>query len=137
MSSIDAQLVRDAYAGRLWPDHQARVFARTESLFPTRRVAAAAVAQPLSAGEPLGDFRFRSRGMELDLFDHFSRNRIAGMLVLHRGRVRFEHYQLGAAADTRWMSMSMAKSVSSTLVGAAMMHWWTICRCSPAAPTRT
>jgi len=120
MTAVDAQLVRDAYAGRLWPDQQARVFAHTESLFPTRSVAGSGVAQPLPAGEPLGDFRFRSRGAELDQFDHFSRNRIAGMLVLQRGRVRFEHYQLGATAITRWMSMSMAKSVSSTLVGVAI-----------------
>ena len=116
-----AQLVRDAYAGRLWPDEQARIFARTEALFPTREVSRGGAVRPLAdAEQTLDGLCFRSGGAEYDMFDYFSRNRIAGLLVLHGRRVLMERYQLGACENTRWMSMSMAKSVSSTLVGVAI-----------------
>jgi CubicO group peptidase (beta-lactamase class C family) len=44
----------------------------------------------------------------------------AGLLVLQDGRVRLERYALGHAAAGRWTSFSVAKSVTSTLVGAAI-----------------
>lgn len=119
--AANAQLVRDAYAGRLWPGEQADVFARTETWFPTRSVRRGGAVRPLAGpGDALDDFRFCAGGTEVDMFDHLSRNRIAGILVLHGDRVLMERYELGAGADTRWMSMSMAKSVSSTLVGVAI-----------------
>jgi len=45
---------------------------------------------------------------------------VAGMLVLQDGRVRYEKYGLGFGPGQRWTSFSMAKSVTSTLVGAAL-----------------
>src|SRR5262249_17485499 len=55
---------------------------------------------------------------EYDLDDYLELNRIAGLLVLQDGRVKFERYRFGNTARTRWMSMSIAKSITSTLVGA-------------------
>ncbi len=48
------------------------------------------------------------------------RGRTAGLLILKRSRVVFERYALGHTAQTRWISFSMAKSITSTLVGAAL-----------------
>jgi CubicO group peptidase (beta-lactamase class C family) len=113
--------VRDAYAGRLWPDEQVRVFSHTEHMFPTRRIPGGTTSRPLPpAPEPLAELSFSSRGSVFDLYDHLSRNRIAGLLVLQHDRVVLERYELGITESTRWMSMSMAKSISSTLVGAAI-----------------
>jgi len=39
---------------------------------------------------------------------------------LHDGFVKREQYRFGTTAQTRWMSMSVAKSVTSTLFGAAL-----------------
>ena len=47
-------------------------------------------------------------------------NRVSGVLVLKDGQVMLERYGLGRAADERWTSFSVAKSVTSTLVGAAI-----------------
>jgi CubicO group peptidase (beta-lactamase class C family) len=46
--------------------------------------------------------------------------RVAGIVILQDGKVRFERYGLGFSADGRWTSFSVAKSFTSTLVGAAI-----------------
>ena len=45
---------------------------------------------------------------------------MAGVLVLHDGAVRLERYALTGGRQVRWHSFSIAKSITSTLVGAAM-----------------
>ena len=44
----------------------------------------------------------------------------AGVMVLKDGKVVFEDYGLGFAPDERWTSFSVAKSFTSTLLGAAI-----------------
>jgi CubicO group peptidase (beta-lactamase class C family) len=46
--------------------------------------------------------------------------RIHGLLVLHDGKIRLERYTAPQTPSTRWNSFSVSKSVTSTLVGAAM-----------------
>jgi len=67
---------------------------------------------PLPDGEPLLQ--------EMDLQAYIDQNRVAGLVVLHNGRVRMEAYGLGFDRDERWTSFSVAKSLTSTLVGAAI-----------------
>ncbi|MEX1828247.1 serine hydrolase domain-containing protein [Luteibacter sp. CQ10] len=73
-------------------------------------------AHPLPPGEPLRP-RFDD-GLSLD--DYMREHHVAGIMVLQDGRVRLERYGLGATPDTRWTSFSVAKSFTSTLVGAAL-----------------
>jgi CubicO group peptidase (beta-lactamase class C family) len=56
------------------------------------------------------------------LYDYLAYDRVAGLLILKDGKVVLEDYELGASPETRWISFSMAKSVSSTLVGAAILQ---------------
>lgn len=44
----------------------------------------------------------------------------AGAMVLQDGRVRYENYALGFGPEQRWTSFSVAKSFTSTLLGAAI-----------------
>ncbi len=46
--------------------------------------------------------------------------KLAGIVVLHDGKVRLERYALGYSAAGRWVSFSVAKSLTSTLVGIAI-----------------
>jgi CubicO group peptidase (beta-lactamase class C family) len=113
--------IRLAYEGRLLPDEQVRTFRNGERIFATRVIRRGPEIRALPrAAQPLTDVRIRSREQTYDLVDYLSRNRVAGLLILKEGRVRFEHYEFGNGPATRWLSMSMAKSVSSALVGAAI-----------------
>ena len=51
---------------------------------------------------------------------YIERQRLAGLIVIHDGKVRLERYGLGFGAAGRWTSFSVAKSFTSTLVGAAI-----------------
>ena len=46
--------------------------------------------------------------------------RSATLLVVHDGKLRLERYGLDFDAAGRWISFSVAKSLTSTLVGAAV-----------------
>ncbi|MCE3286388.1 MAG: Beta-lactamase, partial [Steroidobacteraceae bacterium] len=117
--AVDA--IRRAYAGQLLPDALVDVFRHPARGFPSRRVARGRAVRELPPGAPLrDDLCIHSNGSAYDIVDYVSRNRVAGLLVLHEGRVALEQYQFGNTAATRWLSMSVAKSVSTTLVGAAV-----------------
>jgi CubicO group peptidase (beta-lactamase class C family) len=113
--------IRSAYAGKLFPDVQVQTFREADRAFASRVVACGKSVYPLVRSErSFANLQIRSRGDDYDLFDYVSRNRVAGLLILQRTKVLFEHYEFGNDPTTRWLSMSMAKSISSVLVGAAI-----------------
>ncbi len=113
--------VRQVYDGALFPDTQVNTFRNIHRLFPTRLVKAGSQAYPLPAArKTLANFRFTSREKEYDLYDFLSLNRVSGLLVVKSGEVAFEQYYLGNTRSTRWMSMSVVKSITATLVGVAI-----------------
>jgi len=101
------------------PAEQLRRFADMRSLYPTRSIARGKQIRELAPGAPL-DFRYEVDGRSLGVDEFMQRGRCAGLLLLHRGRIVLERYALGNAPDTRWISFSMAKSITSTLIGAAL-----------------
>lgn len=113
--------VRESYDGTLSPELAVNTFRNIHRLFPTRSVAPSATPRPLPpAPLPLGTLRFSDGDSTYDLDRYLELNRVAAVLVLDAGRIALERYRLGNGPRTRWMSMSVAKSVSSTLVGAAL-----------------
>ena len=113
--------VREIYDGRLYPDIQVNTFRNIHRLFPTRTVAAGPEPRPLPRRPmELADFAFETGDERYDLYDILSLNRVSGLLILEDGVVRFEKYLLGNDERTRWMSMSVVKSMTATLVGAAI-----------------
>lgn len=114
--------IRDAYAGKVLPDLQVSTFRNMHRAFPTRVIARGGRVEPLPYRKSsiVRELEFYADGRRYDLYDMMSRNRAAALLVLKDGEVVFEDYELGNTAQTRWMSMSMAKSISTTLVGAAV-----------------
>jgi CubicO group peptidase (beta-lactamase class C family) len=54
------------------------------------------------------------------LEDYMASQRTAGLMIIQDGRVRVERYGLDFDAEGRWTSFSVAKSFTSTLVGAAI-----------------
>jgi CubicO group peptidase (beta-lactamase class C family) len=113
--------VRQIYDGVLTPGIAVNTFRNIHRLFPTRIVARASTPMPLlPAARPLGTVVFIDRGRRYDLEDYLELNRVAAVLVLHNGHVALEKYRFGNSERTRWMSMSIAKSITSTLIGAAL-----------------
>lgn len=113
--------IRDLYTGRLVPNVQVNTLRSTHDAFPTRIIRRAGPVAPLNyARHQLTSFPIRSNDMDFDLYDYLSRNRVAGLLVMQDDEIVLEHYDLGIDAHTPWASMSMAKSVATTLIGAAI-----------------
>src|SRR5713101_6967118 len=113
--------VRQIYDGVLTPEMAVNTFRNIDRLFPTRTVAGS--SRPLllpRAAVSLTDVHFSDRGKQYDLESYLELNRIAAILILQDGRVKLERYRFGNTDRTRWMSMSIAKSITSTLVGAAL-----------------
>jgi CubicO group peptidase (beta-lactamase class C family) len=125
LTDTQSRALRDAivrsYAGKSMPIEHQRTFVTPEMNFATRTVKAGAPVRPLTYSDrSLPDFPIVSNGATYDIYDYVSRNRISGLLVMKDDEVRLEHYDLGITEHTRWLSMSMAKSFSTTLVGAAI-----------------
>ncbi len=115
--------VTDAYAGKLFPQQQIQTFSNMRYAFPCRKIRAPKICKPLPYSLiDLSEFRFQSKGLSLDIYDYVSRNRVTGLLIMKSGCVCFEHYDFGLNENHHWMSMSMAKSISTTLVGIAIQQ---------------
>ena len=89
-------------------------FRRMEDFFAGHEVAPAAGARKLPAGTPYD----AATAAALDAY--LANSSAAGIMVLQDGRVRYEKYGLGFGPEGRWTSFSVAKSFTSTLLGAAL-----------------
>ncbi|RYF15465.1 MAG: class C beta-lactamase-related serine hydrolase [Comamonadaceae bacterium] len=89
-----------------------RALDRLPLLAKSRVVAAGGAPKALPPGPPLK--------LPVDVAAFMAGQRASALIVVQDGRVRLERYGLGFDADGRWTSFSVAKSITSTLVGAAI-----------------
>lgn len=89
-------------------------FREMENWFAGHEVPPASAPIPLERGNPL------PQALAADIRETMLETNAAGVMVYHRGKVRFEDYALGFGPDQRWTSFSVAKSFTSTLLGAAL-----------------
>jgi CubicO group peptidase (beta-lactamase class C family) len=75
-------------------------------------VPVAATPMPLPPGRPLK--------LAVDVDSYMAGQRSAALLIVHNGKLRLERYGLGFDGGGRWTTFSVAKSITSTLVGAAI-----------------
>lgn len=59
-------------------------------------------------------------GQPVDTTTFMEQNDVAGLIVLRNGRILLERYALGFDEKSLWTSFSVAKSITSTLLGAAI-----------------
>lgn len=97
-----------------WTQEQRNAnFRRMEELFPGHVVRAKGPVRLLPAGKPLA--------VDPATVDAYMKQwNTAGLIVLKDGKVVLERYGLGFDPRGRWTSFSVAKSFTSTLVGAAI-----------------
>lgn len=89
-----------------------RALDRIPLLAKAHVVEASGTPSPLPTGAPLK--------MALDVDAYMNGQRNAALLIVQDGQLRLERYGLGFDAAGRWTSFSVAKSFTSTLVGAAI-----------------
>jgi CubicO group peptidase (beta-lactamase class C family) len=102
------------------PEQQAVGYRNMEKIFPTRVIARGPTVSPLpSAGKPF-DVHYEVQGKTLDTAAYMKATNVSGLIVIKDGRILLERYGLGRKPTDRWTSFSVGKSVTSTLIGAAI-----------------
>jgi hypothetical protein len=120
--ATDIAGLQQMYDGTVLPDVSVATLSHTERLLPVRTMHRGGAVRPLpKSTKPFPKMHFKDHGHDFDLYDYLAINRVAGLLILKDGEIALEDYELGIGPNTRWASFSMAKSVASTLVGAAVL----------------
>lgn len=79
---------------------------------PSNVIAAGDQVLPLPGGVPIA--------VDMDIDKYMEEQRTAALLIIQDGKIRLEKYGLDFDNEGRWTSFSVAKSITSTLVGAAI-----------------
>jgi CubicO group peptidase (beta-lactamase class C family) len=102
--------------------HNARyrvgAYSHFDEIYPVHRIKRAARTWMFKRSK--ADIRYAFRGNRSSLADYLSRNPVTGLLIAKDDQIVFEHYQYGRTDRDRFMSQSMAKSITSMLVGIAI-----------------
>ena len=102
------------------PEQQLVGYRNMEKIAPTRVVRRGAHVHALPKTAREIDPRWIWQGRAYDVASYMAAMRTSGVIVLKDGRIVLERYALGRTANDRWTSFSVAKSITSTLVGAAI-----------------
>lgn len=94
-------------------------FRDMQSNLPSRVVEAGEPTLKLPLGEKINP-SWSFNGQDWDIERFMQDQRTAGLIIIHNGKVRCENYALDFTAEQRWTSFSVAKSFTSSLVGAAI-----------------
>ena len=89
-------------------------------LFATRIIKRGHAVYPLPRAEKPLAVTYQSKGKTVTTDEFMSRNDVTGLLLIKDGKIVLERYGSGNTEKTKWPSWSIAKSVTSTLVGAAL-----------------
>lgn len=93
-------------------DQRDSAFRAMEKLVKVNDIAKGDVVYPLPQGTPI------KLTQDVDAYMKAQRN--AGLIIIQDGKIRLEKYALDYSKEGRWTSFSVAKSLTSTMVGAAV-----------------
>ncbi|MFT4633477.1 MAG: hypothetical protein ACI9BC_002500, partial [Crocinitomicaceae bacterium] len=116
------QLDRLAYGLTLFSGaEQYENFNRLAEIFPTTMMTAAGSPFDFDDGEPISlPATFAYKGGEVNVETFLSETDSSALLVIHKGKVRFERYMLTGGRGVKWLSMSVSKSFLATGIGIAV-----------------
>jgi CubicO group peptidase (beta-lactamase class C family) len=104
----------------LWPPClQSYGYRIVDRLFATRTITRSTHPAAIPRGHEL-HLSYAIDGEERSVAQLMDRNAVAGLLIIRDGRIVLERYALGLKPADRWSTMSMVKSMSAVLVGAAI-----------------
>ena len=105
----------------LSPTEQAYAYRNVDRMFVTRGIRRGTTVLPLQRWEEISP-HYQAGGETHGVDAYFGRANVAGLLVIKDERIVLERYALGLEENVRWSSMSMIKSLTSTLIGAALQQ---------------
>ncbi|MGO3262720.1 MAG: serine hydrolase domain-containing protein [Mesonia sp.] len=97
-------------------DEKERRFPMMQAIFPSHRVQVGKTVDELDQGQSITPQWKDNRSLD----SYMKVNHIKGVLVLQNDSIRLEKYAADVDQESLWTSFSMAKSVSSMLLGVAL-----------------
>ena len=101
------------------PAQQAVAFKSFDRIYASRTVHHGSDVLALPKGPEL-TVKYDDGGVIKGTDEFMRANHVFGLLIIQKGHIRLERYLHGLKPTDRWVSFSMVKSVTSTLVGAAV-----------------
>jgi CubicO group peptidase (beta-lactamase class C family) len=98
----------------------ALTFHSIDSIFNTVPVKAGSAPQPLARDEQPLDFSYEFEGARYTPDQFLERTYTNALLIMKDDKIVYENYRNFTRPDTRFLSMSTAKSITSILIGAAL-----------------
>ena len=94
---------------------------RVYEIFPTSKLSHSSKPLVFKKGAPLelpSNFIFEDKVIKVD--EYLSRTDTSALLILKDGKISYENYWLTGGKNVQWISMSVAKSFISALIGIAI-----------------
>ncbi|EGG29487.1 beta-lactamase [Aequoribacter fuscus] len=102
-------------------DVREKVFGNIRGAFPNRTVSTGNSVKVLNkAYQDFAELRYEVDGKQYSLQDFYARTATRGIIVVQGDDIKLEHYSPGHTEETRWVSFSVTKSLTSMLIGAAV-----------------
>jgi len=120
-ASAQLALKPDTPNALFWtPDQQSAGYRSMEKIYKSFTIKRGPHVHPLAkaAQEISPTWTYAGRSWTVD--QYMAAYRVSGILVLKDGKILLERYGMGRTPHDRWTSFSVAKSLTSTLVGAAI-----------------
>jgi CubicO group peptidase (beta-lactamase class C family) len=101
------------------PEHLVATYSHFGEMFPSRVVKRAATPWLFKrAPEPPIFYNFKSDRFSIE--DYLGRNPTTGLLIAKDDTILYEHYQYARTDSDRFLSQSMAKTITAMLIGIAV-----------------
>ena len=95
-------------------------FSHYDQVYPSRRIVKPDSPSPLRRADEEIALNYRFRDSSYGLRDYLDRNPVTGLLIARDGEILFEHYRYARTDTERFVSQSMAKTVTAMLLGIAV-----------------
>jgi CubicO group peptidase (beta-lactamase class C family) len=102
-------------------EQQTEWYPAIETVYRTATVKRGDYVRPLPKAErSIDNLTYSQADKTWTVDDYMKAYNVSGVMVVKDGKVMLERYGLGRKPEDRWISFSVTKSITSTLVGAAI-----------------
>jgi CubicO group peptidase (beta-lactamase class C family) len=108
-------------ADSMWHDpYMIGSYRHWDEIYPVRNIPRSGPVSTLAYATPIENLAYMRGTTERSIDEYFELSRATGLVVIRDDAIVFERYALGADEASKFTSMSVAKSIVSTLVGFAI-----------------